>query len=61
MVRYVAKDAVQTKNKNFINETGNIDMDKVVKVSEAMMTMMVLSEAIGFELDEEKMNAQFKK
>ena len=36
-------------------------MDKVVKVSEAMMTMMVLSEAIGFELDEEKMNAQFKK
>ena len=61
MVRYVAKEAVQTKNKNFINETGNIDMDKVVKVSEAMMTMMVLSEAIGFELDEEKMNAQFKK
>ena len=61
MVRYVAKEAVQTKNKNFINETGNIDMDKVVKLSEAMMTMMVLSEAIGFELDEEKMNAQFKK
>ena len=61
MVRYVAKDAMKTKNKHLITKSGNIDMDKVVKVSEAMMTMMVLSEAIGFDLDEDKIIAQFKK
>lgn len=60
MVRFVAKQAINTKNKNLITESGNIDMDKVVKVSEAMMTMMVLAEAIGYEYDEQEMYAQFK-
>lgn len=60
MVRSVAKAAINTKNKHLITESGNIDMPKVVKVSEAMLTMMVLAESIGFEFDEQSMYSQFE-
>ena len=60
MVRFVAKEAVMKKNHNLLLESGNIDMDKVVKVSEAMLTMMVLAESIGFTMNETAMYNQFK-
>lgn len=59
IVRHLSKKALTTKNKNLMLETGNINIDKIVKISEAMMTMIVLSEAIGFELDEKSVKAQF--
>ena len=60
MVRFVAKEAVMKKNHNLLLEFGNINMDKVVKVSEAMLTMMVLAESIGFTMNETAMYNQFK-
>lgn len=60
MVRFVAKEAVMKKNHNLLLESGNINMDKVVKVSEAMLTMMVLAESIGFTMNETAMYNQFK-
>lgn len=59
MVNHIAKRSINDKLDGFINESGTLNMDKIVVTAEAMMTMMVLSEALGFKLDEKEIRAMY--
>lgn len=59
MVTSLSKLALKTKNK-FILESSGINMDKVVPIAESMLTMVVLSEALGYTISKEDLNNIYK-
>jgi len=48
MVRDLSKKALANPGYGMITESGTLDMDKITAACEATLTMMVLSEALGF-------------
>jgi hypothetical protein len=48
MVRDLSKKALTNPSYGMIKESGTLDMDKITAACEATLTMMVLSEALGF-------------
>ena len=60
MVKHLAKRVISENHTEFLTESKTINTDKIVETAECMLTMLVLSEALGFDLDEQKVRAMYK-
>lgn len=60
MVKHLAKRVISENHTEFLTESKTINTDKIVETAEYMLTMLVLSEALGFDLDEQKVRAMYK-
>lgn len=60
MVKHLAKRVINENHTAYLTESKTIDTDKIVETAECMLTMLVLSEALGFELNEQEVHAMYK-
>ena len=60
MVKHLAKRVIAENHTEFLTESKTINTDKIVETAECMLTMLVLSEALGFKLNEQEVRAMYK-
>lgn len=60
MVTHLSKRIISEGHSGFLTESNTIDIQSVVETAECMLTMMVLSEALGYELDEREVRSMYK-
>lgn len=60
MVTYLSKRVISENHKLFLTENNTINMQSVVETAECMLTMLVLSEALGYELDKNEVKKMYK-
>ena len=60
MVKQLAKRVIAENHTEFLTESKTINTDKIVETAECMLTMLVLSEALGFKLNEQEVRAMYK-
>lgn len=60
MVNHLSKRVIAENHQAFLDDRNSIKMDKIVETAECMLTMLVLSEAFGFEVNEKEVRALYK-
>ena len=60
MVNHLSKRVIAENHQAFLDDRNSIKMDKIVETSECMLTMLVLSEAFGFEVNEKEVRELYK-
>lgn len=60
MVNHLSKRVIAENHQAFLDDRNSIKMDKIVETAECMLTMLVLSEAFGFELNEKEVRELYK-
>ena len=60
MVNHLSKRVIAENHQAFLDDRNSIKMDKIVETAECMLTMLVLSEAFGFEVNEKKVRELYK-
>ena len=60
MVNHLSKRVIAENHQAFLNDRNSIKMDKIVETAECMLTMLVLSEAFGFEVNEKEVRELYK-
>lgn len=60
MVNYLSKRVIAENHQAFLDDRNSIKMDKIVETAECMLTMLVLSEAFGFEVNEKEVRELYK-
>ena len=60
MVNHLSKRVITEKHQAFLDDRNSIKMDKIVETAECMLTMLVLSEAFGFEVNEKDVRELYK-
>lgn len=60
MVNHLSKRVIAENHQAFLDDRNSIKMDKIVETAECMLTMLVLSEAFGFEVDEKEVRELYK-
>ena len=60
LLEAMVKRVISENHTEFLTESKTINTDKIVETAECMLTMLVLSEALGFDLDEQKVRAMYK-
>ena len=60
MVSSLAKKAINEDIERFLVQGNTVNMDAIVGFTEHVMTMLVLSEALGFKIDEKEVRELYK-
>lgn len=60
MVNHLSKRVITENHQAFLDDRNSIKMDKIVETAECMLTMLVLSEAFGFEVNEKEVRELYK-
>lgn len=60
MVNHLSKRVIAENHQAFLDDRNSIKMDKIVETAECMLTMLVLSEAFGFEVNEKEIRELYK-
>lgn len=60
MVNHLSKRVIAENHQAFLDDRNSIKMDKIVETAECMLTMLVLSEAFGFEVNENDVRELYK-
>lgn len=60
MVNHLSKRVIAENHQAFLDYRNSIKMDKIVETAECMLTMLVLSEAFGFEVNEKEVRELYK-
>lgn len=60
MVNHLSKRVIAENHQAFLDDRNSIKMDKIVETAECMLTMLVLSEAFGFEINEKDVRELYK-
>lgn len=60
MVNHLSKRVIAENHQAFLDDRNTIKMDKIVETAECMLTMLVLSEAFGFEVNEKEVRELYK-
>ena len=60
MVNHLSKRVIAENHQAFLDDRNSIKMDKIVETDECMLTMLVLSEAFGFEVNEKEVRELYK-
>lgn len=60
MVNHLSKRVIAENHQAFLDDRSSIKMDKIVETAECMLTMLVLSEAFGFEVNEKEVRELYK-
>lgn len=60
MVNHISKRVIAENHQAFLDDRNSIKMDKIVETAECMLTMLVLSEAFGFEVNEKEVRELYK-
>lgn len=60
MVNHLSKRVIVENHQAFLDDRNSIKMDKIVETAECMLTMLVLSEAFGFEVNEKDVRELYK-
>lgn len=60
MVNHLSKRVIAENHQAFLDDRNSIKMDKIVETAECMLTMLVLSEAFGFEVNEKEVREFYK-
>lgn len=60
MVNHLSKRVIAENHQAFLDNRNSIKMDKIVETAECMLTMLVLSEAFGFEVNEKEVRELYK-
>lgn len=60
MVNHLSKRVIAENHQTFLDDRNSIKMDKIVETAECMLTMLVLSEAFGFEVNEKEVRELYK-
>lgn len=60
MVDHLSKRVIAENHQAFLDDRNSIKMDKIVETAECMLTMLVLSEAFGFEVNEKDVRELYK-
>ena len=60
MVNHLSKRVIAENHQAFLDDRNSIKMDKIVEAAECMLTMLVLSEAFGFEVNEKEVRELYK-
>lgn len=60
MVNHLSKRVIAENHQAFLDDCNSIKMDKIVETAECMLTMLVLSEAFGFEVNEKEVRELYK-
>ena len=60
MVNHLSKRVIAENHQAFLDDRNSIKMDKIVETAECMLTMLVLSEAFGFEVNEKDIRELYK-
>lgn len=60
MVNHLSKRVIAENHQSFLDDRNSIKMDKIVETAECMLTMLVLSEAFGFEVNEKEVRELYK-
>lgn len=60
MVNHLSKRVIAENHQAFLDDRNSIKMDKIVETAECMLTMIVLSEAFGFEVNEKDVRELYK-
>lgn len=60
MVNHLSKRVIAENHQAFLDDRNSIKMDKIVETAECMLTMLVLSEAFGFEVNEKDVRELYK-
>ena len=60
MVNHLSKRVIAENHQAFLDGRNSIKMDKIVETAECMLTMLVLSEAFGFEVNEKEVRELYK-
>lgn len=60
MVNHLSKRVIAENHQAFLDDRNSIKMDKIVETAECMLTMLALSEAFGFEVNEKEVRELYK-
>lgn len=60
MVNHLSKRVIAENHQAFLDDRNSIKMDNIVETAECMLTMLVLSEAFGFEVNEKEVRELYK-
>ena len=60
MINHLSKRVIAENHQAFLDDRNSIKMDKIVETAECMLTMLVLSEAFGFEVNEKEVRELYK-
>lgn len=60
MVNHLSKRVIAENHQAFLDDRNSIKIDKIVETAECMLTMLVLSEAFGFEVNEKDVRELYK-
>lgn len=60
MVNHLSKRVIAENHQAFLDDRNSIKMDKIVETAECMLTMLILSEAFGFEVNEKEVRELYK-
>lgn len=60
MVNHLSKRVIAENHQAFLDDRNSIKIDKIVETAECMLTMLVLSEAFGFEVNEKEVRELYK-
>ena len=60
MVNHLSKRVIAENHQAFLDDRNSIKMYKIVETAECMLTMLVLSEAFGFEVNEKEVRELYK-
>lgn len=60
MVNHLSKRVIAENHQAFLDDRNSIKMDKIVETAECMLTMLVLYEAFGFEVNEKEVRELYK-
>ena len=60
MVNHLSKRVIAENHQAFLDDRNSIKMDKIVETAECMLTMLVLSEVFGFEVNEKEVRELYK-
>lgn len=60
MVNHLSKRVIAENHQAFLDDRNSIKMDKIVETAECMLTMLVLSETFGFEVNEKEVRELYK-
>lgn len=60
MVNHLSKRVIAENHQAFLDDRNSIKMDKIIETAECMLTMLVLSEAFGFDVNEKEVRELYK-
>lgn len=60
MVNHLSKRVIAENHQAFLDDHNSIKIDKIVETAECMLTMLVLSEAFGFKVNEKEVRELYK-